>query len=186
MSNPEQSVIDCIDALVDEQIDNYDNRSGYDHNVNQAVCALCGGEWHGTRAVVNSLDPWAHTGRTLGCPGAYATGPQRIRFRHRRAIDPRQALRRRWGQARIEIVPVVGNGSCTWLEQFIETTYAYAAAVASESVSPQIGIDPCAPFLLPGDFDLTGYQPVGYSQEMPVYARECPPANPVHEPTEAI
>lgn len=39
-------IIDQIDALVDEQLANYDNRSGYDHSVNQERCR-CGRDWHG-------------------------------------------------------------------------------------------------------------------------------------------
>ncbi|WP_079616956.1 hypothetical protein [Mycobacteroides abscessus] len=87
--NREQDVIDAIDALVDEQM------AGGEHAHRQRAqaagtgdrCALCGGAWHG--------EPWTgvdhehlgrydqhHHGRTLGCPGANATGPQRIRWRH--------------------------------------------------------------------------------------------------------
>lgn len=40
-------IIDDIDALVDWQLDQYDNRSGYDHNVHQVDCWHCGREWHG-------------------------------------------------------------------------------------------------------------------------------------------
>jgi hypothetical protein len=40
-------IIDRIDELVDEQLANYHNRSGYDHNINQDKCWHCGGEWHG-------------------------------------------------------------------------------------------------------------------------------------------
>lgn len=106
--NAIESVVDAIDALVDDQMANYDNRSGYDHNVNQAVCALCGGAWHGTK--------WTPTGsewlddtscRTIGCPGAYATGPQRIRFRHGRGWPLR--LGKRIGQGYITTI-VVGAG----------------------------------------------------------------------------
>lgn len=40
-------IVDVIDELVDEQLSNYSNRSGYDHNVNQEKCWHCGEEWHG-------------------------------------------------------------------------------------------------------------------------------------------
>lgn len=39
--------LDAIDALVDEQLDRYGSRSGYDHNVNQPQCPHCGETWHG-------------------------------------------------------------------------------------------------------------------------------------------
>lgn len=89
--NREQDVIDAIDALVDEQM------AGGEHAHQERAqatgtsdrCTLCHGAWHG--------DPWTgvdhehlgqydqhHHGRTLGCPGANATGPQRIRWRHNR------------------------------------------------------------------------------------------------------
>lgn len=38
-------IIDAIDALVDEQLEQ--ERSGYDHNINQTECPHCGREWHG-------------------------------------------------------------------------------------------------------------------------------------------
>lgn len=91
--NPEQPVIDAIDQLVNDQMANYHNRSGYDHNVNQETCTLCGGTWHGIK--------WAPTGRqwlddtsrrSIGCPGAHATGPQRIRFR-RSQRQPRLGIK---------------------------------------------------------------------------------------------
>ncbi|SKU62251.1 Uncharacterised protein [Mycobacteroides abscessus subsp. massiliense] len=86
-------VIDQIDALVDEQM-----AGGEYAAISRAEavvtgvdrCALCGGDWHGS--------PWAgvdhnhlgeydrhNHGRSMGCPGAFATGPQRIRYRwHKR------------------------------------------------------------------------------------------------------
>ncbi|OZC62758.1 hypothetical protein CH276_14150 [Rhodococcus sp. 06-470-2] len=38
-------IIDDIDALVDWQMEQ--ESSGYDHNINQAECRICGGQWHG-------------------------------------------------------------------------------------------------------------------------------------------
>lgn len=86
--NREQDVIDAIDALVDEQM------AGGEHaHLERAQagtsdrCALCGGAWHGDRwdgvdhEHLGEYDQHHH-GRTLGCPGANATGPQRIRWRH--------------------------------------------------------------------------------------------------------
>ncbi|NKU91702.1 hypothetical protein [Prescottella equi] len=43
----DRDVIDDIDALVDEQMAGYRDRSGYDHNVNQDRCWHCGEDWHG-------------------------------------------------------------------------------------------------------------------------------------------
>lgn len=45
MRNPEADVVDAIAALVDEQLEQ--ERSGYDHNINQDTCPQCGGPWHG-------------------------------------------------------------------------------------------------------------------------------------------
>lgn len=96
-TNPESSVIDAIDALIDEQM------AGGEYaaieRTEAAVgaldrCALCRGAWHGS--------PWTgidyehlgeydlhHHGRSLRCPGAFATGPQRIRYRwHDRYRSP--------------------------------------------------------------------------------------------------
>ncbi|SKM39194.1 Uncharacterised protein [Mycobacteroides abscessus subsp. massiliense] len=65
--NPEQDVIDAIGELVDEQLSGYSQRSGYDYNVNQDRCAVCGREWHGL--VVG------------GCPGPYGTPEQKTAYR---------------------------------------------------------------------------------------------------------
>ncbi len=56
--NREQSVIDAIDELVDEQLTQ--ESSGYDHNINQPLCR-CGRYWHGLPS--------------NGCPGSDAQGP---------------------------------------------------------------------------------------------------------------
>lgn len=65
--NPEQNVIDAIGELVDEQLSGYSQRSGYDHNVNQDKCAVCGREWHGLALG--------------GCPGPYGTAEQKGAYR---------------------------------------------------------------------------------------------------------
>lgn len=72
--NPEDAVLDAIDALVDEQL--AQERSGYDHNVGQQRCPLCGGDWHGDVVEANDIraGEWP---RTVGCPGARATAKQR-------------------------------------------------------------------------------------------------------------
>lgn len=59
--NPEQSVIDEIDRLVDESLAKpWCERSGYDNDINQPECR-CGHDWHGL--------PLG------GCPGSDAEGP---------------------------------------------------------------------------------------------------------------
>lgn len=62
---PEQDVIDTINELERDEIDHLvdaqlrQERSGYDHNINQDQCPHCRGEWHGLP--------------DSGCPGATAT-----------------------------------------------------------------------------------------------------------------
>ncbi|WP_100485601.1 hypothetical protein [Mycobacteroides abscessus] len=100
-ARPEQAVIDQIDALVDEQM-----AGGEYAAISRAEavatgvdrCALCGGNWHGSpwtgvdRDHLGEYDRHNH-GRSVGCPGAFATGPQRIRYRwHKR----RRSAMRRW------------------------------------------------------------------------------------------
>lgn len=91
-TNPEQDVIDAIDALVDEQMAGgevaHRDRARV---VNTDRCSLCGGAWHGETwtgidyAHLGEYDQHDH-GRAVGCPGASATtGPQRIRWRWSRS-----------------------------------------------------------------------------------------------------
>ncbi|MDO3023444.1 hypothetical protein [Mycobacteroides abscessus] len=91
-TNPEQDVIDAIDALVDEQMAGgevaHRDRARI---VNSDRCSLCGGAWHGKTwtgidyAHLGEYDQHDH-GRLVGCPGASATtGPQRIRWRWSRS-----------------------------------------------------------------------------------------------------
>lgn len=47
--NPETAVLDEIDALVDQQMASYGQRSGYDRNVNQSRCPHCPESWHGLK-----------------------------------------------------------------------------------------------------------------------------------------
>jgi hypothetical protein len=46
---PQRDIVDDIDALVEDSLDNYDQRSGYDYNVNQDRCPheWCSEPWHG-------------------------------------------------------------------------------------------------------------------------------------------
>lgn len=100
-ANPERSVLDAIDALVDEQM------AGGEYAAERRAeviagdidrCALCKGAWHGSPWTgidhyhLGEYDRHNH-GRSVGCPGAFATGPQRIRYRwHKR----RRSAMRRW------------------------------------------------------------------------------------------
>lgn len=67
--NPEQNVIDAIDALVDEQLA---EGPVDDYSVNRYdKCALCKLDWHGL------------PDDTTGCPGAYARGYQKRKYQAR-------------------------------------------------------------------------------------------------------
>lgn len=43
----DRDIVDAIDALVDDQLERYDTRSGYDYNVGVDKCWHCGEDWHG-------------------------------------------------------------------------------------------------------------------------------------------
>jgi hypothetical protein len=86
MSNPEDGVIDVIDQLVNEQL--RQESSGYDHNINQDRCTLCGGDWHGT-AVPGDARSVARLDRQRapGCPGAFASDEQRGQWKARQLCE---------------------------------------------------------------------------------------------------
>lgn len=42
-------IVDEIDALVDEQLSSYSQRTGYDYNASQDRCWHCGRDWHGLK-----------------------------------------------------------------------------------------------------------------------------------------
>ncbi|WP_032384689.1 hypothetical protein [Rhodococcoides fascians] len=80
-------IIDQIDALVDEQLANYGNRSGYDFNINQERCR-CGRDWHGlpiTQRIdsmrsYGEFDPdyvFAEDDSPVMCVGSNTSGPWR-------------------------------------------------------------------------------------------------------------
>lgn len=75
MTSRESAVIDAIDALVDEQLQQ--EKSGYDHNINQTHCSLCRSQWHGLAAD--------------GCPGAFASDGERESWQAR-YLDRRRDL----------------------------------------------------------------------------------------------
>lgn len=79
-------IIDEIDALVDEQLSGFHDRSGYDYNVNQQNCWHCGREWHGlqitTRMEGMRRVRWydenyrfAEDDSQILCPGSHFIGP---------------------------------------------------------------------------------------------------------------
>lgn len=78
---PEQHVLDDIEALVNEELTH--TRSGYDRNINQEPCPVCGRNWHGLPGdgrfdVIAEGTPGAESyrpagnGGAKGCPGAFA------------------------------------------------------------------------------------------------------------------
>lgn len=92
-ARPEQEVIDAIDALIDEQLAGGEY-AAIEHTeavvADRDRCKLCGGAWHGSpwmgvdRDHLGEYDRHNH-GRAMRWPGAFATGPQRIRYRwHKR------------------------------------------------------------------------------------------------------
>lgn len=81
MNNSEDDVLaaidqlerDAVDDLVDRQLQQ--TRSGYDNNINQDKCELCGSLWHGLK----DLD--------TGCPGPYGTDEEKAAY-----VPPSPAL----------------------------------------------------------------------------------------------
>lgn len=86
MTEQDQSrdIVDEIDALVDEQLKQ--EKSGYDHNVNQERCPHCGRHWHGlpiTSRVAAMYAAGEYDMRysvdgdhsMVVCPGSTAPGP---------------------------------------------------------------------------------------------------------------
>ncbi|WP_052314097.1 hypothetical protein [Nocardia thailandica] len=84
---PDRDIVDEIDELVDWQMSQYDNRSGYDHNVNQTTCPhpWCHADWHGlaiTRRMqlmrrLGYVDPeyrYADDTSPVVCPGSTFDG----------------------------------------------------------------------------------------------------------------
>ncbi|MCV7208381.1 hypothetical protein [Mycolicibacterium canariasense] len=117
----DRDIVDEIDALVDEQLARYDQRSGYDHNVNQDRCPNCGRHWHGLPLTAVVAFMYA-TGRyfpeysaaddhsPIVCPGSTAATttdvtaitPNTFQFR---ALAPAESdasfLDRRWPERRM-------------------------------------------------------------------------------------
>lgn len=157
-------IIDRIDELVDDQLANYDSRSGYDHNINQDKCGHCGGDWHGlaiTQKIMamrvtrsyNEDYGYAADDSPIICPGSDFIGPL---------------------SKRAETAP--------WISELIDATNEYVAEVAgflgipamvwpmgeTASTSATVSFTPPLPgalWVLP-DFTYddggSGYQPIGY------------------------
>ncbi|MFE7744455.1 hypothetical protein [Nocardia sp. NPDC057455] len=82
---PDRDIVAEIAQLVDTQLANYGNRSGYDFNVNQDRCRHCHGEWHGLkitqrmrdmrrRGVYDEEYRYADDDSTVLCPGSAYEG----------------------------------------------------------------------------------------------------------------
>ncbi|MEV6219859.1 hypothetical protein [Nocardia sp. NPDC051833] len=101
---PDRDIVDAIDELVDWQMSNYGNRSGYDHNINQATCphAWCDADWHGLAITVRMrtmrragyVDPdyrYADDDSKVLCPGSEFEGE------FTPPVDPRAGIDTGWG-----------------------------------------------------------------------------------------
>jgi len=110
-----RDIIDEIDALVDEQLSRYDERTGYDYNVGIDKCPHCAGEWHGLpiteqvremRAYYCGCEECvAHLARyraseddsPIWCPGSEFIGPWANQTQLRRIREGTTTLE--WGPA---------------------------------------------------------------------------------------
>lgn len=128
--NPEQDVIDAIDALVDEQMAGGEVAYyGGFRGVDTAVCSLCGSAWHGNTwtGIDPEYDLYSHHGRLVGCPGASAiTGPQRIRWRRRRQL--------RLDAATMQLVPSAAARQTIEVNDSLRQIVEGCAQMAQESV----------------------------------------------------
>ncbi|MFC4128971.1 hypothetical protein [Nocardia rhizosphaerae] len=79
----DRDIVDAIDELVDWQMSQYENRSGYDRNVNQVTCphVWCDADWHGLaitrrmqqmrrRGLVDPEYVYADDDSEVLCPGS--------------------------------------------------------------------------------------------------------------------
>jgi hypothetical protein len=79
-------ICDQIDELVNDQLANYPQRSGYDFPVNQEKCGHCGRAWHGLK-ITQLMEMMRQSGRydesyrydtddsSVICPGSEFIGP---------------------------------------------------------------------------------------------------------------
>lgn len=174
-ANPEQSVLDAIDALVDEQM------AGGEYAAERRAeaiagdidrCALCKGAWHGSPWTgidhhhLGEYDRHSH-GRSVGCPGAFATGPQRIRYRwHKRQRSAMQGwmgrgqdpLQRHYRQlqATRDLIDALTEGGPA-LEQWQRQQRASWLTGATPNLPPEVQFPrpqfACPPFVDIGHLD---------------------------------
>lgn len=143
-------IIDRIDELVDAQLANYDNRSGYDRNINQDKCWHCGGEWHGLAITQKILTmrasrmysedyKYADDDSPVICPGSDFIGPLPCHGYEDMLCRAQHA-------------PV-------WLDELIEATTAF--------VSDCLGLPSFSLFNVNDQIDainlaIAGFQPIGH------------------------
>jgi hypothetical protein len=84
--NPPVDICDQIDELVNDQLANYPQRSGYDFPVNQDKCWHCRRQWHGLK-ITARMEMMRQAGRydesyrydtddsSVICPGSEFIGP---------------------------------------------------------------------------------------------------------------
>ncbi|UJC77958.1 hypothetical protein D4768_09785 [Rhodococcus erythropolis] len=138
-------IIDEIDALVDEQLSGYSERSGYDYNVNQDRCGHCHREWHGLKitermesmAALVAYDEdyrYADDDSDVLCPGSSFIGPWATKWQIERMRTARflgDAPSNPWMQLRSPGDPMIESAewapySLAALQQIRDASYAYA------------------------------------------------------------
>jgi hypothetical protein len=111
VTDPIDRLVAEIDKLIDEEL----ARGPRDGDVGQAICALCGGDWHGAPA---DADTACEHHRTETCPGAFATAEEREHWRrprHRR--DPRGSGKSAWTTDRASLDGIELDDYGKWLFQ---------------------------------------------------------------------
>ncbi len=126
---PDRDIVDAIDELVDWQLSNYENRSGYDRNVNQVDCphSWCREPWHGlaiTRRMQEmrwggQVDPayrYADDTSEVLCPGSEFDGeftpPEQPDWSHTKPPTVNEMLLAAWSLYGdlLEIPDITGLG----------------------------------------------------------------------------
>ncbi|MCD2109328.1 hypothetical protein O4214_30150 [Rhodococcus erythropolis] len=142
-------IIDEIDALVDEQLSGYSDRSGYDHNVNQDRCGHCHREWHGLKitermesmAMQVAYDEdyrYADDDSDVLCPGSSFIGPWATKW---------QIERMRAGTAQITI----SVDSYNFVESIQRATSAIRRFADSYAQGGEVRSNPDLQMRAPGD-----------------------------------
>ena len=129
-------IIDQIDELVNDQLANYGNRSGYDHNVSQEKCWRCHREWHGLAITERIAGMYA--ARTYDENYSYAADDTRIVCPGSDFIGPMPAAAQpagpRWNDSPRDWSCVIGEPdrpslAPNWLREMIGTTERWAREV---------------------------------------------------------